>query len=173
LDFLNYELDEDEEDVLERINALSDRVKNHLIRKMLSNAESLLTTVEECESPIEQLLAMELEFQANVIESVIGKYCIVSPQAQITANGKNYRVDFLIGYLAPDGRDYQVVVECDGHDFHEKTKEQAKKDKARDRALQAQGITVLRFTGSEIWESPHKCAREVTETIKSISGFYK
>jgi very-short-patch-repair endonuclease len=56
--------------------------------------------------------------------------------------------------------DAETVVECDGHDFHERTKEQAASDKARDRALQALGMRVLRFTGSEIWSDPLVCARE-------------
>ena len=45
-----------------------------------------------------------------------------------------------------------IAVECDGHEFHEKTKQQAARDKARDRD---------RFTGSEIWKDPGACADEV------------
>lgn len=70
----------------------------------------------------------------------------VFPQAQID----NYRVDFLIRAVNY-GCVEQVVVECDGHDFHEKTKEQARKDKSRDRELQAIGYKVYRYTGSEIY----------------------
>ena len=33
-------------------------------------------------------------------------------------------------------------MECDGHDFHERTKEQASSDKKRDRSLQAAGFLV-------------------------------
>jgi len=56
-----------------------------------------------------------------------------------------------------------LAVECDGHDFHERTKEQAARDRSRDRALQAAGYTVMRFTGSELYRDPMKCVREVLD----------
>ncbi len=54
-----------------------------------------------------------------------------------------------------------VLVECDGHDFHERTKDQAKHDRMKDRFLQANGYNILRFTGSELWSDPYKCAKEI------------
>lgn len=77
-----------------------------------------------------------------------------------------YRVDFLIGSLwsepdETDKRENWIVVECDGHEFHDKTKEQAQRDKARDRFLVASGVKVMRFTGAEIWRDPTRCALEV------------
>jgi very-short-patch-repair endonuclease len=61
-----------------------------------------------------------------------------------------------------------IVVECDGHDFHERTKEQAARDRSRDRRLQAAGHHVLRFTGSEIYRDPMKCAEEVLDRANEI-----
>jgi very-short-patch-repair endonuclease len=58
-----------------------------------------------------------------------------------------------------------VAIECDGHDFHEKTKEQARKDKRRDRVFLAEGLPVLRFTGSEIHRDPTAIAKEVGEVL--------
>ena len=66
-----------------------------------------------------------------------------------------YRVDFLVASKDKDGKSMCVVVECDGHDFHEKTKEQVARDKKRDRYLQKIGYHVLRYSGSEIWND--KC----------------
>jgi len=54
-----------------------------------------------------------------------------------------------------------VIVECDGHDFHERTKEQAARDRSRDRRASLSGFVVLRFTGSEIWKDPLGCAEQV------------
>ena len=71
-----------------------------------------------------------------------------------------YRVDFLGLYTQVDGL-AGIVIECDGHDFHEKTREQAVYDKARDRFLQLHDYHVLRFAGSEIWRSPILCAATV------------
>lgn len=58
-----------------------------------------------------------------------------------------------------------MVVECDGHDYHERTKEQARRDKQRDRYFQSKGYKVLRFTGSEIWADPDACAEEVFDQL--------
>lgn len=80
-----------------------------------------------------------------------------------------YRVDFLVGALeAPDDKIAWVVVECDGHDFHEKTKEQAQRDKKRDRYLAGYGYHVLRFTGSEIYRDPLECAGEVMRFLEPL-----
>jgi very-short-patch-repair endonuclease len=97
---------------------------------------------------------------------------IIERQVQID----NYRVDFVIsawtegrvwgGKEGPqDGapRWRKLIVECDGHEFHERTKEQAARDRSRDRALTAFGYEVFRFTGSELWRDPLGCARQVSE----------
>lgn len=95
-----------------------------------------------------------------------------------------YRVDFLIertervpdhdnlvetgGMMIPDKKDVtaKLVVECDGHDFHERTKEQARRDKSRDRALVSCGFEVFHYTGSEIWADVFKCAEQVFKHLR-------
>lgn len=100
-------------------------------------------------TPIEQIVF----FTLKEIEGAQGWR--VTSQKQI---GK-YRVDFLLdGFHAHNPlRMVQVIIECDGHDYHERTKEQAQRDKERDRTLQSLGFLVFRFTGSEIWRSGGKC----------------
>ena len=74
----------------------------------------------------------------------------------------DWRVDFVIhryDWMCEKWR--SVIVECDGHDFHERTKEQAARDRARDRRASLSGVVVLRFTGSEIWTDPLGCAEQV------------
>ena len=73
----------------------------------------------------------------------------------------SYRADFLMLHRASLNTFAGIVVECDGHDFHERTKEQATRDKSRDREMQIAGYRVLRFTGSEIWRDAFKCADQV------------
>jgi very-short-patch-repair endonuclease len=73
-----------------------------------------------------------------------------------------YRADFALTPLdwlwpAP----LPIVIEVDGFDHHERTKEQAERDRSRDRFMAAHGATVLRFTGSEVWRNAGKCAGEV------------
>ncbi len=89
-------------------------------------------------------------------------YWRITPQAQI---GK-YRVDFLIEDLPHKVR---AVIECDGHQFHERTKEQARKDRSRDRDLQGEGYLVLRYTGSEIWADPMACVQDIEGQIWSFA----
>jgi very-short-patch-repair endonuclease len=82
----------------------------------------------------------------------------------------DYRADFFIGYTQGLNTIGGIVVECDGHEFHDKTKQQAARDKARDRAIQAEGYRVFRFTGSEIWRNPIACASEVLEYAHSTAA---
>jgi very-short-patch-repair endonuclease len=58
------------------------------------------------------------------------------------------------------------MTRCDGHAFHERTKEQAKRDRSRDRGAQLHGLPIFRFTGSEIWNDPMGCADEVLEFME-------
>lgn len=93
---------------------------------------------------------------------------LITTQAPIGS----HRVDFLIAryFMPSDGtgkRSPLIIVECDGHDFHERTKEQAQSDKSRDRELQEQGYFVLRFTGSEIWRDPRGCAIQLNSFIQT------
>lgn len=69
-----------------------------------------------------------------------------------------YRADFLLTVLDHNGGTLgRVVVECDGHAFHERTKDQAARDRSRDRAMTLAGYTVMRFTGSEIYNNLVGC----------------
>jgi len=116
-------------------------------------------------TPIEQLMYLSLStaFRGSFFPNVI------QPQYEIG----NYKADFLITCLGfkntSDGaslRRLEIVVECDGHDYHERTKQQASSDKKRDRCMTGLGYTVLRFTGSDIYKDPMKCAEEVYEIAK-------
>ena len=96
-------------------------------------------------TPIEQIAFFALKGRAP------WEAMRIYPQKTI---GK-YRVDFLVDFEF--NRHEKIIVECDGHAFHEKTKEQAQHDKKRDRELQALGYRVYRFTGSEIWKTRGQC----------------
>lgn len=75
-----------------------------------------------------------------------------------------HRVDLAV-FVKHQNDLFRFVVECDGHDFHEKTKDQAARDKRRDRQLTAAGFTVVRFTGREIWADPANCVGEFYSLI--------
>lgn len=84
----------------------------------------------------------------------------------------NYELDFflwlntfLIGEKKRIRYAISCIIECDGHDFHEKTKEQARKDKLKDRTLEERDLHIIRFTGSEITRDPEVCALQVKDYI--------
>lgn len=81
-------------------------------------------------------------------------------QAPLQLGDRNIRLD-----LAIVGNGWKIALECDGHEYHERTKEQAARDRSRDRALQLKGWVVLRFTGSEINRSSARCVRQIWETV--------
>src|SRR5262249_48644050 len=58
-----------------------------------------------------------------------------------------------------------VVVETDGHEFHERTPEQASKDRKRVRMLQNLNIAVLPFTGTDVVRGSEEIARETVDFI--------
>lgn len=121
---------------------------------------------ELCESPIEVMLATSLILANRVTGNKFFEVIIhekppetealfyVYPQHQ----WEGYRIDFC---LISAKLDQKLFVECDGHEFHERTPEQAERDRRKDRLAQEHGIPMLRFTGREIFRSPESCAQQI------------
>jgi len=80
-----------------------------------------------------------------------------------------FRCDFALTVQHPYGTRTKIVIECDGHDYHERTKEQARRDRSRDRLMTADGWRVLRFTGSEIHRDADACVEEIASIIENDS----
>ena len=130
--------------------------------------ENIMLEIESCQSPIERLLGMWIYYWAMARNLYEDDCFVLNPQHEIKVkNGKVFRVDFCVA-LKTKGQYISLVVECDGHDYHEKTKAQAQKDKSRDRLLKQAGYDVIHFTGSEIWMDPEKCAKEVIAILKEM-----
>lgn len=153
------------------------RLEDHVDAYSTQIEDQFISATNKCGSEIEKMMLAELIFcnfeylssPAEIVSAPGGMFPphlktvlqefrpVIVPQFRV---GK-YRVDFLV--LLP-GRYLDTtafVIECDGHDFHEKTKAQAAKDKGRDRFLQAQGYHVFRFTGSEVYQDAKKCVDEI------------
>lgn len=169
------------------IFAITQRAIAHAyVHKSLIHLERLITV---CESPIEEMMLFALcivchDTGANVryqvrkcefgdLEMGMDSFQI-EPQAVI----EKYRVDCRLTYSV-DMRQYDansgwrsqtIIIECDGHAFHEKTPEQAQKDKERDRYLQKLGYRVFHYTGREIWRDVFKCAHEVAKSLQKSVG---
>lgn len=89
-------------------------------------------------------------------------------RAQAVLDGR--RADFLLHSPPVTGATWRrLIVECDGHDYHERTKKQAARDRRRDRVAALDGYDSFRFTGSELWSDPFGCADHVLEW--SLRGF--
>jgi len=131
---------------------------------------------EKCESNIELLFLAGCEIynlcyqmDGRAIFHIADKNCrevdysrasiIVVPQFQ----WNNYRIDFcLYSKLSTE-----LFIECDGHEFHERTKEQAERDRSKDRLIQEAGIPILRFTGRELYRDPMDCVMQVAKFINT------
>lgn len=130
---------------------------------------------EEVESPIEQLLGAHLIFINDGYNEVRADFfpgAFPDPDFgtyfRCQQRFRDYRLDFLFK-LCLQG-DYRLLaVECDGHNFHERTKEQAARDRSRDRVLVEAGVPVIRFTGSEIYGHPQHCADEVVNHLAALN----
>ena len=109
-----------------------------------------------CESSIERLFLETFDAIRTKDRNTMCDYCLV-PQVEIG----NYRVDFeLINH-----KDKKIIVECDGHEFHQKSKQQVEKDNKRERDLKKLGYEVVRFSGSEIFKDAEKCVEDLLDIL--------
>lgn len=152
------------------------------VANAVSRVEELSRDDNECiagDTPIERALFVALALEIEIGSHEIESWKLVADEpfdkrhrfdrhaaclkiwAQADING--WAVDFVAGIQGHKEKPSYLVIECDGHDFHERTKEQAKRDRSRDRDVQAAGFKIFRFTGSEIWKDPCKCSDAVLE----------
>lgn len=101
------------------------------------------------ESPIEAILARAVAIEIERSD--------IRCEQRLQEKVGPYRVDIFIE--TKNGR--TLAIECDGARFHAATKEQVDRDKRRDRYFATRGISVMRFTGSEIARCPEACATEI------------
>jgi very-short-patch-repair endonuclease len=160
-------------DVLRALHSVMEDVQSPIETYMLLGLT--LVSVEEADSVTLVSDGMHLSVRCEPCS----KEVYIQPQARIG----EYRVDFLVtwvGMRREMGRQAEahLVVECNGYDYHERTKEQAKRDRQQDRDLQSAGFPVFRFTGTEIWEDAIGCAdkcvrflrNKVTERLKEFDA---
>jgi len=121
-----------------------------------------ITCIFELQSPLERKLFLALK--ENSYLKFHTQYALNWRGENVSLEGKTYSnpknnfknvltvVDF---YL--EKRGIKLCVYTDGHTYHERTEEQAQRDKRIDRKLQELGYKVLRYTG-----------KDVNENVKSI-----
>jgi hypothetical protein len=104
------------------------------------------------------------------------------PQREVVVDGKVYRLDFVVapwgetwGRIRDDAQRFglpfpEFAIELDGHDFHERTKEQVALRDRRDRDLQNAGWRVLHFSGAEFHRNPRAA---VSDTYLTVFDAYR
>lgn len=143
---------------------------------LIGDLEFLCCDTEErlapwCDSPIELMLGTAILTGWNLASGFNGPPFVglpneLDPAALILRpqyTWESYRIDFAI--LTAEG-EIVAFIECDGHEFHERTKEQAERDRSRDRKIQEAGLPILRFTGREIFRDPGECASQILTFIQ-------
>lgn len=118
-----------------------------------------------CESPLETTLFKELIRQG------------INPELQLRINKDNTishfpepvdsakiltRPDF---YIETDRK--KICIYTDGHSYHERTENQAVRDRSIDRNLQNLGYVVLRYTTSEINEKLSDVIEDIKKTMRN------
>lgn len=143
-------------------NALQDLINSH--------SETFQAMRSRCDSPIEELFLaglMAASFRnGDVIEfregGLLNSPAPTRPTCYQQIRISEFKVDFLL--VKPTASSVQnIVIECDGHDYHERTPDQATRDRSRDRFFSMKGYTVLRFTGTELAADAYKCGFEVLQ----------
>lgn len=179
--------------VYEWINRNFGKTKNkEILRVMKTLVDLSVHTIENCcESEIEKKLAYSLYTHLRLL----GAYAAVMPykalrfieepdnedykvfatifddlQIGIFPNAwvdKKTRVDFMITIKPIRKRKRQLlIIECDSFQWHSSS-QQITKEKQRERRIKKKldGIDILRFSGSEIYNKPSTVAQEISSYI--------
>ena len=129
----------------------------------------------KCQSPIEVIFNFAFDLVA-FSKGYFGFWLIPQYEVYSEDEGKTYRVDFAFlaeeveGFVYMRNPSFKLAIECDGHEFHEKTKEQVAYDNEREYELKMQGYDVLRFSGSQIYNNPLRCAAQALGYITQKIG---
>lgn len=142
-----------------------DDYKAKYIERTIEYTKEKLSELEQkMDSPIERIAYIQI---ADVFEDYISARTVTfKPQMKIGP----YVADFYFKYKDASVC-FEAIIECDGHEFHEKTKEQASNDRARDRFLTKRGFYVLRYTGSSILKEPEVITSDLFEIIHLREDF--
>jgi hypothetical protein len=157
--------------------------------------ENLDKLLQLCESPVEQILLAALFdrwnpdaipehkrlqccFSANypACDGIFMVICEMQKIIKPFSYGNTYRADlyFYISRFRPFRQEAfpelaRLIVEVDGHDFHDRTKHQASYDRKRDRDLTLTGYRVIRFTGSDVYNNPLQCVEDIDLQLNELA----
>lgn len=127
---------------------------------------------EAIQSPIEKIFITAFELYCEYFKN---EKIFLFSQFEVKCKEKKYIVDFefhsddylehlLLGDKIKNNK-FKLAIECDGYAFHQKTKEQVQRDNEREFDLKMEGYDVLRFSGTQIYNNPVKCAEDTYNYI--------
>lgn len=130
------------------------------------DSEEIKGTILMAESPIERIfyIAAKNEMMNQTLFNA-NEFFAITPQKEVKARHKNYRVDFSLSYFNESFGVVDIFVELNGHEYHNATKKKVTADRQRERALQNHCDRLMTFTGTEIYNDPDECAREVFKSL--------
>jgi very-short-patch-repair endonuclease len=151
-----------------------------VLRQVIYISHDLEQAVELCESPPERAMLYALAISAwDYADGVLLRFgggaqglvtthstwIEIEPQSQ----QGDFRIDFVISQRRRQGDgstvEARLAIECDGYEFHERTAEQARRDRRRDRELQSRDIAVFRYLGSDVWRDVFQAANEAVAEL--------
>ena len=163
----------------EKLNITNDKAKvldKHFAKDELCQncnyklTNHCVTCIFDLQSPLERKLFLALNKEHVRFEP---QYPLNWKGENISIKGKSYnnpRNNFKEVLTVPDffieKRNVKLCVYTDGHTYHERTEEQAQRDKRIDRKLQELGFQVLRYTGKDINENTDIIVAEIKKWIE-------
>ena len=123
--------------------------------------------LEACKSPIEKIFAFAVDILC--FDNLKYKYIRIIPQEDIWIKDKHYIADFIFNTEEFEElhfeHPFKLIIECDGHEYHNLTKKQVAQDNNRDFDLKNNGYDVIHFSGSQLFTDPFECATKVLDYI--------
>lgn len=160
-----YELYEESEMYWQYFSNAPKKVQQLFLLPLIAQRFYPTILCEEIKSPIEQIFITAFELYIELLHK---ENIFLFSQKEIKVNDKKYIVDFYFEsdmYVNQFDTNKKIIIECDGHDFHQKTKEQVKYDNEREYDLKMAGYEIIRFSGSQIYNEPIKCAEDAYNYI--------
>lgn len=155
----------------EKAKIVDEHYKSDLLCKTCNYklSHSCETCLFILQSPLERKLYLELlksfiKFQTQYGINWNGKN--ISIVGKTFGNSQNNFkevltiVDFYI-----EKNQSKLCIYTDGHTYHERTEDQAQRDRNIDRKLQEFGFKVLRYTGKDVNENPEKIISDIKKWI--------
>ncbi len=155
---------------IEKNTNLFEESVNKEVSKILEYySQELILSLDETKSPVERMYLVWINYERVYYGLGDDVFVNLVPQYKVIKGEKIFYIDFcfeVIDYYPIKEPLLKFFVEIDGHDFHEKTKEQVKLDKQRERELADECDALIRFSGSEIFNDPQGCVHETMRILR-------